>query len=353
MKRPFRVLSRVIFLFAVTLAVGAAAQPFYRLESAIALPGTSEPDWDYLTYDQDHSRLFISRRQDGVSVFDTKNARMIATLEDTAGGNATRLVPEFDRAYVINQDGAAVIFQLSTLKKIGQVKFGENADNIFYDPVSRQLMITMGDSQAVAFLDGATGRLLGKMPVDSSKLEGVAPDGQGNFFLALRDRNKVIRINATERRITAEWPAGGCEVLSGLDYDPVHRRIFVAGRGDRPVLAVLDAKTGRVVAQPAIGRGNDAVIFDPETRRIYTSNGMDGTLVIIQQVDADTYKLAEAATTRPYAKTMAMDLRTKKVYLVTAEGTVDPSKPWRTNLAPFYPNKFFPGTFTILTYSAR
>ncbi len=335
------------------VASHAGAKPFYQLESALTLPSEREPDWDYLTFDQDNARLFISRRHDGISVYDAKAGKILLTLADTVGGNATRLVPEYDRAYVINQDGGAVIFQLSTLRKIGDVKFGENADNIFYDPLSKQLMVTMGDSQAVAFLDGATGRLLGRMPIESSKLEGAAPDGQGNFFLALRDRNKVIRINVAERKITAEWSTSGCEVLSGLDYDPVNKRIFVAGRGDNPVLAVLDANTGRIVARPAIGRGNDAVIFDPETRRIYTANGMDGTLVIIEQVDANTYKLVEAATTRPYAKTMALDLKTKKVFLVTAEGTVDPAKPWRTNLSPFYPNKFFPGTFTVLTYSAR
>lgn len=342
------------FFFLLTLGGPfAQAESFYRLESALTLASKNEPDWDYLTFDQERSRLFVSRRDDGVSVYDAKAGKIISTLEGTAGGNAIRLVPEYGRAYIITQDGSATAFDLATLRKITRIKFGDNADNCFYDPVTKQLMVTMGDSQQVVFLEGATGRLVGKLAIDSSKLEGAAPDGKGNFFLALRDRNKVVRINVAERRITAEWPTDGCELLSGLDYDPATQRIFVAGRGDKPILAVLDAVTGKVVSRPGIGRGNDAVIFDPETRRIYTANGMDGTLVILQQVNADTYQLAEAATTRPYAKTMAIDFKTKKIYTVTAEGTVDPSKPWRTALAPFYPNKFFPGTFVILTYSAR
>ena len=75
--------------------------------------------------------------------------------------------------------------------------------------------------------------------------------------------------------------------------------------------------------------------------------------MIIDQVDADTYKLAEAVTTRPYARTLAVDFKTKKVYLVTAEGTVDPSKPWKAEVAPFYPNTYFHNTFTLLTYAPR
>jgi DNA-binding beta-propeller fold protein YncE len=348
-----RILKTAIFVAFVVVAASASAEVFYQLESATVLSGNGNPEWDYLTFDQARSRLFIARRHDGVSVYDAKARKIISTIEDSFEGNAIRLVPEHDRGFVINQDGSATVFVLSTLVKLDRVKFGDDADNCFYDPVTKQLMVTMGDSHQVAFLDGLTGRLMGKLQIDSAKLEGAAPDGKGNLFLALRDRNKIIRINVAERKITAEWPTEGCEVLSGLDYDPVNQRIFVGGRGNDPVLAVMDAISGRVVARPSIGRGNDTVIFDPATRRIYTSNGGDGTLVVIQQVDADTYKLAEAATTRPYAKTMAFDFSTKKVYTVTAEGTVNPAKPWHTNLAPFYPNKFFPGTFVILTYSPR
>jgi hypothetical protein len=50
---------------------------------------------------------------------------------------------------------------------------------------------------------------------------------------------------------------------------------------------------------------------------------------------------------------MAVDFKTKQVYLVTAEGTVDPSKAWKSSIAPFYPNTYFPDTFTLLTYSRR
>lgn len=105
--------------------------------------------------------------------------------------------------------------------------------------------------------------------------------------------------------------------------------------------------------RPTIGRGNDVLVFDAEARRLYSSNGFDGTLVVIDQVDANTYRLAEAATTRPYARTMALDPKTKKVYLVTAEGTVDPAKPWKSEIASFYPNTYFAGTFTLLTYARR
>jgi hypothetical protein len=50
---------------------------------------------------------------------------------------------------------------------------------------------------------------------------------------------------------------------------------------------------------------------------------------------------------------MALDPNTKNVYLTTAEGTVDPSKKWKSETTPFYPNTYFKDTFTLLTFSQQ
>ena len=85
----------------------------------------------------------------------------------------------------------------------------------------------------------------------------------------------------------------------------------------------------------------------------FTSNGVDANLVIYEQVDPNTYKLVGATTTRPYARTMALDPRSKRVYLVTAEGTADPAKKINKAVANFYPNHYYADTFTVLTYALR
>ncbi len=335
-------------------AIGAAAQaqPFYRLESAVTLKAAS-PEWDYVTLDSARGYLFIGRRGDGVTVFDVNSNRVVRNVEKSEDANATVLVPEFDRGYTINGDGSTTVFQLSTLKTIDRVKVGEDADSAFYDPTTKQLAFTMGDSGKVAFVDARTGKLVGELPVDSKKLDGAVPDGEGSLYMALRDRNLVVRIDVAQRKLTGEWKTAPCEEPTSVAFDKDDKRLFVGCRGKNPVLAVLASDSGRVVTAPEIGHGNDGVIYDRTTRKVYTSNGVDANLVIYDQLDADTYKLAEATTTRPYARTMALDPRTKKVYLVTAEGTADPAKKINKAVAPFYPNRYFPDTFTVLTYSPK
>lgn len=331
----------------------AAEREFYRLESAQILKSPNAPDWDYITLDAQRSHLFIARVDDGILVYDVNARKPVKTLEQSEGGNATTLIPDLDRGFVIKEDGTALAFKLSTLTLIGgPLTFGKSADNAFYDPVTQQLLVTMGDDQLATLVDAKTGTVAGTLAIDSKKIEGSAPDGKGNYFVALRDRNKVITIDARQRKIKSEWATTGCELPTGLAFDKITQRIFVGCRGDRPVLAVMDATSGKVIATQAIGRGSDGVVFDSESRLIYSSNGYDGTLVVIQQVNADTYKLSEAITTRPFARTMALDPETKKVFLVTAEGAVDPSQK-RNPATEFYPNVFFKDTFTLLTYSRQ
>jgi hypothetical protein len=335
----------VVGLGAICAAV--QAQPFYHLESAVTLKAT-EPDWDYLALDAARGYLFIGRRGDGVTVFDVKSLKVVRTIDRSEDANATVLVPEFDRGYTVNGDGSTTVFQLSTLKTLDRVKVGQDADSAFYDPATKQLAFTMGDSAKIAFVDAKTAKPVGDLPVDSKKLDGAVPDGEGNLFMALRDRNLVIRVDVARRKVTAEWSTAPCEQPTGIAFDKEDKRVFVGCRGKNPVLAVLASDSGKVVTTLEIGRGNDGA-----THRVYTSNGIDANLVIYDQIDADTYRLAEATTTRPYARTMALDPSTKKIYLVTAEGTTDPGKKINKAVAPFYPNHYFPDTFAVLTYSPK
>lgn len=333
-------------------AASTQAQQFYHLESAVALKGAA-PDWDYVTLDPARGYLFIGRRGDGVTVFDINKKKVVRNIDKSDDANAIVLVPEFDRGYTINGDGTTTAFQLSSLKAIDRIKIGEDADSAFYEPVTKHLAFTMGDSKKITFVDAKTGKLVGELPMESKKLDGTVADGEGNLFMALRDRNTVVKIDVAQRKVSEEWKTAPCEEPTGIAYDNANKRIFVGCRGSKPVLAVLDSTSGKVITTAEIGRGNDGVIYDPTTRKVYTSNGVDANLVIYEQVSPDTYKLAEATTTRPYARTMAMDPKTRKIYLVTAEGTADPSKKINKAVAPFYPNRYFPDTFTVLTFAPK
>ncbi len=341
-------LSMALLCLALLPVPGRAAS-FYQLHSAVTLPGKA-PAWDYLSYDAARSYLFIGRRHSGVTVFDVATHKVIATIADSEGANKAILVPSLDRGYTVNGDGSTTEFALASLKTLRRIRFGADADAGSYEPVTGQILFTMGDSGQVAFMDARSGKVVARLSLPSRKIEASAPDGHGNIFVAERDRDAVVRLDARTHAVTASWSTAPCRQPTGLDYDARSQRIFVGCRSDRPLLAVLDAKTGAVVASLPIGRGNDGVAFDPATRRIYASNGLDANLMVIDQKGPDSYRLEQAITTRPMARTLALDTRRDRVYLVAAEGGVDPAMKVDIAVAPFYPNFYFDNTFTVLTY---
>ena len=329
-----------------------AATRFFQLKSATILPGKA-PQYDYLAYDPRNRNLLMGRRDDGVFVYDTVSRRLVTKIAQSEGANAALLVPSVGRGFSTNEDGSTTVFALRGYGVIKRVKFAKDADAAVFDPVTGQVALLSGDSKLITLLDPRSLAITGRIAMPSNKLEGAAPDGEGGIFVAERDRAMVVHVSLKSRSITAEWPTTGCVQPTGLAFDSAHQRLFVGCRGAAPVLAVLDSKSGRVVATPAIGRGNDGVAYDAARGRIFTTNGVDSNLVIFHQDDPDHYRFEQALTTRPGARTIAFDAAGERVFTVAAEGIVDPSKPVNTGPSPFYANRFTDDSFTVLEIAPR
>lgn len=59
---------------------------------------------------------------------------------------------------------------------------------------------------------------------------------------------------------------------------------------------VTDAQTGKVITTLPIGDRCDGVAFDPAKKMIYSSNG-EGTITVVQEVNANTFKVLETVQT--------------------------------------------------------
>ena len=99
-------------------------------------------------------------------------------------------------------------------------------------------------------------------------------------------------------------------------------------------LDVVDSDSGREVASAPIGLGTDSAAFDPVRRRVFSSNGRDGTISVIEEVDADTYRPLQSVATQVSGRTMAVDASTGRLFVAAAD--VDPSgpPPGRRSLLP-------------------
>ncbi|MEO6759890.1 MAG: YncE family protein, partial [Saprospiraceae bacterium] len=170
-----------------------------------------------------------------------------------------------------------------------------------------------GNSATV--IDAASNKVLATIPLAGSP-EFAVSDGQGKIYVNIEDKNSLAVIEAKSGKVLQTWSLSPGEEPSGLAFDVKNQRLFAVCSNHKMV--VVDAKTGKVVQSMAIGDGPDGVVFDPGTRRIYSSNG-DGTLTVIEEMTPDKYRVVTNVPTQKGARTIALDPITHCLYLPTAD----------------------------------
>jgi len=330
----------VSLLFASTVFAAGS----YKLVKSIPLAG--DGGWDYLTADSDNRRLYVSHGTE-VDVLNLDSEAMIGKIPNTNGVHGIALANDLGRGFISDgRDNQVTIFDLKTLAIISTVKAGTNPDGILYDPFSKRVFAFNGRSKDMTAIDAATGRDAGTMQL-GGKPEFPATDGNGNVFVNIEDKSELVRFDPKTLEVKNRWTLGPqCDSPSGLAIDTSNRRLFPVC--DNKVMAIVDADSGKVITTIPTGAGTDAAAFDPGTKLVFASNGQDATLTVIQEDSPDRYRVVQNAKTQRGARTMALDLRTHKVYLSTADFGPAPA-PTADNPRPR--PKILPGTFRLLVMS--
>ena len=321
----------------------AQPNPAYSLWKKVRVGG--DGGWDYLTVDPGARRLYVTRGT-RVMVFDADTLAPVGQVGNTAGVHGVALAPELGRGFTSNGRASTVTaFDLKTLEPIGEWKAtGENPDAILYDGFTRRVFAFNGRSSSATVLDAQTGSVVATVPL-GGKPEFAATDLAGRVFVNLEDRSEVAVLDARKAELLTRWPLKPCEEPSGMAIDRKAGMLFI-GCGNR-LAAVLDTSTGTVAATLPIGRGVDANAFDPGTGLAFSSNG-EGTLTVIGKGPTGAYAALQTVSTQRGARTMALDEKTHRVYLVTADFGPTPS-PTAEEPRPRPP--VVPGSFTILVFA--
>ena len=311
-KKP-SILAVIFTLSFVGVSVPALADSGYSVMKKIPIAG--QGSFDYLTVDVEGRRLYVSHGTQ-VEVLDVDSGAIVGKIENTLGVHGIAIAPELGRGFVSNgQSSTVTIFDLKTLKAIGDVPTGKKPDAIIYDPATSRVFAFSGGSNSVTVIEAKDGKVAGTIDLGGGP-EFAAADGNGYVYDNLEDASQVLKINARTLRVEQRWPTAPCASPSGMAMDRINRRLFLGCRSK--VMAVMNGDTGQVITTLPIGDHVDATAFDPETRMIFNSNG-EGTVSVIHQESPDKYSVAETVKTLPRAKTSALDPKTHQLFLSTAE----------------------------------
>jgi YVTN family beta-propeller protein len=300
-----------IFLFCIAMSLPAIAGDSYQVVKKIPVAG--QGGWDYLTVDESARRLYVSHGTQ-VEVLDVDDGKQLGKIENTPGVHGIAIAPDLGRGYVSNGQAATVtIFDLKTLNKIADVPTGKKPDAIIYDPATGRVFAFNGGSDSATVIDAKDGKVVGTVSLGGGP-EFAVSDGKGYVFNNLEDEGEVLKINANKMVVEQRWKV--CEAPSSMAIDRESRRLFIGCRSK--VMAVMNADTGQIVTTLPIGDHVDATAYDTATKLIFNSNG-EGTITVIRQDGPDAYSVVQTVKTLPRAKTMALDPKTHRLFLSTAE----------------------------------
>ncbi len=317
----------------------------YTIANKIPLEG--DGGWDYLTVDEATDRLFISHGT-MVQVLDTKALKLVGTIPNTNGVHGITIATDLNKGFIsCGKDSSVVVFNVQTLNVVNTIAVtGRNPDAIQYDPFTKRVFTFNGGSANATVIDAVTEKVIGAVKFDG-KPEFSATDGKGRIYVNIEDKSTVNVINTTTLAIEHKWSVAPGEEPSGLAIDNESHHLFVVCHNK--LLVVVDAQTGRVISTHPIGSGVDGVSFDAGKKRVYASNG-EGTVTVVQRDGAGKYSVVENVATQRGARTIAVNTKTHRLYLPTAEYAPAPP-PTAANPKPRPTVK--PGTFTILEIAPK
>ena len=322
--------------------VRSAGPSGYHLTKKTVLGG--EGGWDYLTVDSKARRVYISRGTH-VMVIDADTNAVVGDIPNTNGVHGIAVVSDLDKGFTSNgRDNAVTVFDLKTLKVLANVPVGRNPDAIIYDPFSKRVFTFNGASHDTTAIDVKTNSVVGTITL-GGKPEFAVADEKGHVYVNIEDQNQIVQFDSLKLTVQNYWSISPGEEPSGLAMDRKHRRLF-AVCGNK-LMAVVNADNGKVITTLPIGAGTDAAAFDPETGFAFSSNG-EGTLTVVHEDSPDKFTVVENVATQARARTMALDINTHQVFLVTAEFGPAPAA---TAQQPRPRPPMLPGTFTLLVLS--
>ena len=289
----------------------ASAASNYAVSGTIAGSGGG---WDYVSFDPAHRRVYFSRT-DGLSALDVDTGVLTLHLADGARTHEPLVIPGGDQILLTNGGGQnALLLNAADGKLIAGIPTTPFPDAAVFDP-STGLAAAFGATGFATLIDPAAKASVGQINI-GGKLEFGAADSHGRVFVNVENQNQIAVLDLKAKTVTGRYKLDGCDSPGGLAY-AASADVLIAAC-DNEVAKVVAAKTGVVLATLTIGKGPDAVLYDPRRKLAFVPCGRDGVLVVIDVRKGADAAVIQTVKTELGARTGAVDPKTGKVYLPAA-----------------------------------
>jgi YVTN family beta-propeller protein len=315
----------------------------YQFVTEIPIGG--EGGWDILTIDSAASRLYLSHAIKVVVVDLRKNA-VAGEIADTPGVHGFVAIPEIQRGFSSNgKESKSSVVDLTTLKTVSKIDTGPNPDAIVYEPRHGEIYVFNHTGNSVTVINAKAATVSATIPLGGNPEFAAVDENAGRVYCNIEDKSEVAVIDADKHEVVAHWSLAPGEEPSGIALDATHHRLF-SGCHNK-MMVMLDTESGKVVDSVPIGAGVDGCAFDDASQFAFASCG-DGTTTIAREEAPRKLTVNQILKTERGARTMALDPKTHRIYLPSAQFEPAPSP--SPGVSPARP-RIVPNTLKLLVYA--
>jgi DNA-binding beta-propeller fold protein YncE len=298
--------------------------------------------FDYLYADSDGRRLYIPRTDYVLTDSQGRrlkipgagpNARItvynLDTLEpqgEIPKTNARGVAVDSKSHHAFCTSRPVVMWDSRTLAIIKTIEVEGIPDDILFDPFNQRVWIFSHSQPNATILNANDGSVVGTLDLGGKPEQGVA-DGRGHVYVDLEDTNRIAAVDAVALKVTAHYGlAGKGNEPTGLAIDAKHHILFAACRHP-DAMVILKSDDGKILDALPIGSHNDGAVFNPKTMEAFSSNE-DGPFTVIKENSPTSFRVEQNLDTRPgepcgelhpCAKTLTLDTKTNRIFMIAAE----------------------------------
>lgn len=305
-----------------------------RLETVLQVRGPGGR-WGTPMVDEVNRRLYLPRGVAGLGVLSLDGFKPLADVPETAGSAAVALDPETLRGFSANalevKPGGPLateitVFDQRGFKPVGRIALA-GVRHILYDAATKQV-VAAGDGGVISLIDPVKLSVTTTIQLDGKLVTALAADRRGRVFAALGDRDAIAVLDMVAKRMATTWKPEGCRLPISALYDNFAQKLVVACRGGvpegggtavGPTGLMLDSFTGKPGATFVVPNPVDSVIQDAQNRLLYFASGGSATVLVYRQLDTVQFEPLESAGMRVLAGMGAVDGRTGRLILASAE----------------------------------
>jgi DNA-binding beta-propeller fold protein YncE len=340
----------VIAVAIATFAPTGFAQPTapYKVLKMARVGG--EGGWDYIYADAAGRRLYIPRgatrevaATDSTPAVPAVPARLtifnLDTLEPAGeitgvGGNGTAVDPKSGHGFTSDHPKVSM-FDTKTLTLIKSIDVGAaRPDGILFDAFNQRVYVFSHPTKDATVIDSKDGTVVGTIDLGGVPEQGVA-DGKGMLYVVMQDPvGSVTAVDVKTMKATGHYSfvdKGGC---NGLALDVKNQVLFAAcGRSgnppaqpSQPMMVILSAMDGKILATLPLAGGSDGAAFNPSTMEAFSTHG-NGTMTIVKEKNPTSFEVEQNLQTMNGARTVTFDSKTGHLFAMSQERGPAPPPP--------------------------